>query len=78
MVVKFKKLIGCPKGKYMMNFSFELNKAIISDSTDFCNENLEWNYMKKFSRGPDAKNLDNLIHTKTISVNIFKKGMLFG
>lgn len=52
MVVSFKKLTGCPKGKYKMNFSFELNKTIVNECLDFCDENsLEWNYTKKFSRG---------------------------
>lgn len=55
MIVSFKKLTGCPKGKYSLNFSFELNKVIISDSTDLCNGDNEWNYTKKYSRGPDVK-----------------------
>ncbi|KAL4445127.1 hypothetical protein ABPG74_018855 [Tetrahymena malaccensis] len=78
MIIKFKKLTGVPKGKYSLSYSFELNKQIISDNVEWCNENLEWNYMKKFSRGPDIKQLDNQIHTRTININIFKKGTLFG
>ncbi|KAL4494632.1 hypothetical protein ABPG72_004534 [Tetrahymena utriculariae] len=78
MIIKFKKLTGVPKGKYSLSYSFELNKQIISDDVEWCNENLEWNYLKKFSRGSDIKQLDNQIHTRTINVNIFKKGTLFG
>lgn len=45
IILSFKKITGCPSGKYKLNFSFELNKKIISENLDFCNENsLEWNF----------------------------------
>jgi len=54
---------GAPKGKFIVNFSFELDRKIVVEKFDLNPEETpEYTFKKKYTRGKDLKDIDNTLH----------------